>query len=423
MVVCVSLVLRRSWWWRWGFKTCYPTGMKLPALPAKLNLKGKRIFLRVDWNVPLEGLAAEDSLKVSRSMATIKDLSDRGAVVLIATHLGRPKGRDMSLSTNVLKELVAKEYKLKPTFLGDVLDTKEGLSSALKTVGASKAGSIFLLENVRFYAGEEKNALPLSKAYASLADIFVNDAFASCHRAHASVVGVAKQLPHYAGPNLVTEVEALDKLITKPKKPFLAIIGGAKISTKIEVLEALLKTADKVCVGGAMANAFFAAQKLEIGKSFVEKEGIVLAKKLLKNPKLVLPIDVVVAKKLEEGSNPHSALPSTVKKTEMIGDIGPQTMMAWSALIKKAETIAWNGPVGVTEVSSFSHGSKVIAREVAIRSKGKAYGVVGGGDTLPVALSTGMQDWYDHLSTGGGAMLEFIANKGKLPGLTVLMLT
>ena len=394
--------------------------MKLPALSPKLNLKGKRVFLRVDWNVPLDGLAAEDSLKVSRSIATIKDLSERGAVVLIATHLGRPKGHDESLSTRVLRDLVAKEYKLKPIFIGDALDTKEGLLGAQKMIGLAKDGMIFLLENVRFYEGEEKNTLALSKAYASLADLFVNDAFASCHRAHASVVGVAKQLPHYAGPNLVREVTALEQLTTKPKKPFLAIIGGAKISTKIEVLEALLKTADAVCVGGAMANAFFAAQKLEIGKSFVEKEGIVLAKKLLKHPKLVLPVDVVVAKKIAEGSSPRVSGPKEVKKSEMIGDIGPKTMMAWSQLIKKAETIVWNGPLGVTEVSSFSHGSKVIAREVAIRSKGKAYGVVGGGDTLPVALSTGMQDWYDHLSTGGGAMLEFIATKGKLPGLTVL---
>lgn len=378
--------------------------------------------MRVDWNVPLSGdLATEDSLKLSRSIATVKMLASRGAVVVIATHLGRPKGRDPKFSTKKLVVAVGMQYGVKVDFVGDALDTTDGLKAAALRIEHTKPGDILLLENVRYYAGEEKNDSKLAKAFASLADLFVNDAFASCHRAHASVVGVAKLLPQFAGPTLIDEVAGLEKLLTKPKKPFVAIIGGAKLTTKLPVLEALLKTADTVMIGGAMANVFFAAQKKQIGKSFVEKEGIPFAKKLLKHPKLHLPIDVVVAPKIVDGAKARASSVDSVKKTESIGDIGPATMRAWSAEIKKAKTIAWNGPMGVAEMRTFSHGSMVIARSIAARSKGPTYGVVGGGDTLPIALATGMSEWYDHLSTGGGAMLEFIVNKGKLPGLTVLM--
>lgn len=395
--------------------------MKLPVLPAKLSVKGKRIFVRVDWNVPLTGLAAEDSLKVRRSVDVIADLANRGAIVIVATHLGRPKGRENAFSTKILLDLVSREYKLKMSFLGEALDAPEGLAKAEKTLKQAEPGTIFLLENVRFYSGEEKNVPALAQAYASLAQIFLNDAFASCHRAHASVTGVAKFLPAYAGPNLANEVTALERLIQKPKKPFLAIIGGAKITTKVGVLEALLKVADQVLIGGAMATAFFAAKKKEIGKSYVEKEGIPIAKKLGKNPKIQLPVDVVVAKKIAKGASARVVAIKDMKKADAIGDIGPQTMLAWSAEIKKAQTIVWNGPMGVTEIPTFSHGSLVISRALAMRSKGSAYGVIGGGDTLPVALATGMSEWVDHLSTGGGAMLEFISKKGRLPGLVALI--
>lgn len=394
--------------------------MKLSVLPPKKSLRGKRIFLRVDWNVPLDGLEAEDSLKISRSVATVKDLAARGAIVLVATHLGRPKGRELKLSTKHLVRLLEKEYKLPVEFLPEELDDVQGLSKALSAIRKAHAGSVFLLENVRFYSGEETNAPKLAKAYASLADVFVNDAFASCHRSHASVVGVAKLLPVIAGPTLMQEVEALERLITKPKKPFVAVIGGVKVTTKIGVLEALAKIADRVCVGGAMATAFFAAKKQEIGTSIVEQEGISIARKLLKYKNIVLPTDAVVAKHIEQGTKARTVTLSDMKKTDAIGDIGPETMRAWSAEIKTAQTIVWNGPVGIAEIPTFSHGSLVLGRAIAARSKGAAYGVVGGGDTLPVMLQTGMGEWVDHLSTGGGAMLEFIAKKGKLPGLIAL---
>ncbi len=395
--------------------------MKLPVLKSPHKLVGMRVFLRVDWNVPLSGgLASEDSLKLERSLATVKALSSRGAIVLVATHLGRPKKREAALSTKKLLPVISK-HKLGAHFLAEALDTARGLKAAQAKVKAAKQGSVFLLENVRFYAGEEKNDPKLAKAYASLAEIFMNDAFASCHRSHASVVGIAKYLPSFAGPTLCQEVTALDQLVHKPKRPFVAVVGGAKLSTKIPVLKALLKTADKVLLGGAMANVFFLAQGKEVGTSLVEKTAIPTAKRLMKDPKLVLPLDAVVAHKIAPGARAHAADIDEVGKDEAIGDIGPKTMQAWAAILKKAKTIAWNGPVGVTEIPSFAHGSMVIARVIASRAKGTCFGVAGGGDTLPVVLKSGMAEWYDHLSTGGGAMLEFLAEGGSLPGLTALI--
>lgn len=387
--------------------------MTLNALPSKLNLKGKRVFLRVDWNVPVrDGIAAEDSLKISRTIETIKNLSSRGAIVLVATHLGRPKKREKEWSTRPLVKLIAKQYRVPMVFWDELLAPKK-----------AKPGDVYLLENVRFNPGEETNDAKLAKQYAAMAHLFVNDAFASCHRSHASVTGVAKQLKSYAGPTLGAEVAALERLITKPKRPFVAVLGGAKVTDKIGVIEALAHLADRVLIGGAMATAFLAAQKRNIGKSFVEKEGIAIAKKLVKNPKIVLPADVVVApRKIRLGSD-HAARAvrvADIKSSDAIGDIGPETMRMWSQEVKNAQTIVWNGPLGVTEIPAFSHGSLVVGQSIAIRSKGLAYGVVGGGDTLPVIVATGMSEWVDHLSTGGGAMLEFIAKKGKLPGLLVL---
>ncbi len=395
--------------------------MKLSTLKPTQKINGKRIFLRVDWNVPLHGgLGGEDSLKINRTIETIKNLSERGAIVLIATHLGRPKKSDPAYSTKKILSMVA-SYTLGIHFLQYRLDTKEGLKSVQEEIQNAKEGALFLLENVRYYAGEEKNSPILAKAFASLADMFINDAFASCHRTHASVVGITKYLPAYAGPSLMQEVHALDALVHAPKKPFVAVIGGAKLSTKVPVLHALLNRADTVLVGGAMANIFFAAQKKEIGKSFVEKESIMMAKKLLKNKNLILPSDVAVAKKLEAGYQARVCSVDDVEPDDMIGDIGVATMKEWSVILKKAKTICWNGPVGVCEVKTFSHGSLFIARVIGSISKGKCFGVAGGGDTLPVVLGSGVSKWFDHISTGGGAMLEYIAHKGSLPGLKAIL--
>lgn len=395
--------------------------MKLRQLPASTSLKGKRVLVRVDWNIPLKGQAAdEDSLKLERSFATIRALSKRGAIVVLLTHLGRPKGRDARFSTKKLAHLATVHSGLRISFLVGAVDRATDCASMKASLEEAKPGSIFLLENVRFLAGEEKNDAKLATAFASLGDLFINDAFASSHRAHASVAGIAKKLPSYAGPMLLAEVAGLEKLLKKPKKPFVAVIGGSKLSTKIEVVKALLAVADRVLIGGAMAHAFFAADKQSIGKSYVERESIAAAKKLRTNSKIRLPVDAVVAKKIDVKSHPRVALIGKLMATESIGDIGTETMRLWSEELRKAKTIMWNGPLGVTEYPAFSHGSLVIAHAIAAQSKGSCYGVVGGGDTLPVMLRSGMAEWVDHLSTGGGAMLEFITLKGRLPGLLPL---
>lgn len=384
--------------------------MLLRTLPAQTQLNGKRIFLRVDWNVPLDGsLTPEASLKISRSIETIRALTKRGAIVILATYLGRPTRPDKKWSTRQLAQRVAEAYKLPLSFW-----------DSLEPPRRAKEGDVYLLENVRFHPGEEKNDPSLVSRYAAMADLFVNDAISICHRSHASIVGIAKRLESFAGPHLIAEVDALSHLLKKPKRSFVAIIGGAKISTKAGVLRALLAIADRVMVGGAMATSFFSAKKMQIGKSFIEPEGVKIVKQFIKHKRLLLPIDVVVARRIMRNANARAVPVTRIGKTDAIGDIGPETMRAWSEEIQKAKTIVWNGPVGVAEIPTFAHGSLVIGRAIASRSKGRAFGVVGGGDTLPIAFATGMSEWIDHLSTGGGAMLEFIAKKGKLPGLVAL---
>lgn len=382
--------------------------MKLPVLPAKASVKGKRVLVRVDWNVSLtDDHRPEDTIKIERNAPFIADLLKRGAIVIAMTHLGRPKKVDAAFSTKHLIPSIERLVGTKPQLL-------EKLDSPI-----TKDHKFYLLENVRFFPGEEENAPALAKAFAGLGDLFINDAFASCHRAHASVVGVTKVLPSYAGPSLMDEVTGLSHLLEKPKHPYIACIGGAKLSTKMDVITSLLSVADRVMIGGAMAHPFFVAKGWKIGKSYIEKEGVPIAKKLLKNPKIVLPTDVVVATSLK----PKIARVVGAKMVgpkDIIGDIGTETMMAWSQEFRSAKTIVWNGPVGIFEVPSFSHGSQVIAQAIASRSKGPCFGVVGGGDTLPIVEKSGMGEWIDHVSTGGGAMLEFIAMKGKLPGLVVL---
>ncbi len=397
--------------------------MKLRTLSAKTSLRGKRVLLRVDWNIPKEGIAAaEDHLKLQRSVATIEDLVSRGAIVIVLTHLGRPKTREMKFSTEQLVGIVRKTVRVPVRFIGDDIESKTGMERVFDVINSSAHGSVLLLENVRFYKGEETNSPTFAAKLASLGDVFINDAFAACHRSHASVVGIAKLIPSYAGPALVAEVEGVSRLLNKPKHPFIAVIGGVKLSTKIGVIKTLLSIADRVLIGGAMATPFFKARRLEIGRSFVENESVTTAKSLLKNSKLELPSDVLVAPALKPKQKVRCVPITQVKKTDVIGDIGTATMMDWATEIKTAKTILWNGPVGVAEISSFSHGSLVLARAIAARSRSSAYGVVGGGDTTPIAAQSGMAEWIDHLSTGGGAMLDFIANKGDLPGLRPLKL-
>ena len=395
--------------------------MAFRSLPQGLDLGCYRVYVRVDWNIPLQdGLGVEASLKLTRSFPLLQQLHEQGAITFVLTHRGRPKGRERALSTKPLAAVASAHSGLTIQYLDVDLVSVSGRERFAKEVDHFEPGDIVLLENVRFQGGEETAAPDLVQAYADHADVFINNAFASCHRSHASVSGLARAMPSFAGPALMDEVEALSPLLKKPKRPYVAVIGGAKLSTKLPVLQALLKKADVVCVGGAMAHAFFAAKKWPIGKSYSEAEGVKLAKKVRGGKKLAIPADVVVAKKVAIGQRPRACSVKEVGKTDVIVDVGPKTMAAWAEAIRHAKTVVWNGPVGVTEIPGFSHGSLVIGSAIASRAKGKAYGVAGGGDTIPVVARTGMQEWFDFVSTGGGAMLEFLAENGKLPGLQAL---
>lgn len=394
--------------------------MKLPQLSARESVQGKRILLRVDWNIPRSARFSEDVLvKIERSIPLIRNLVQRGAIIVLLTHWGEPKKCDAAFSTQRLAKAAQALSGISITFLDEDLENSKASERVREKIIAAKPGAVFLLENLRFSKGEEKNDVKFAKQLALLGDLYINDAFAVCHRRHASVVALPRLLPAYAGPNFAAEVSALQPLF-KAKRPFVAFVGGAKLSTKLELIKSLVRIADFVCIGGAMAHAFWAAQKKEIGGSFVEKEGIALAKKLINSPKIRLPLDCVIASKIAEGVRPRVVVIDAVKKRDVIGDIGTETMCEWSAFVRGAKTIVWNGPMGCAEFPAFSHGSLVLARAIAARSKGRAYGVVGGGDTLPVVMRSGMSEWIDHLSTGGGAMLDFLAINGKLPGLVAL---
>lgn len=402
---------------------------RMEGLKSIKDLHQATVLLRLDWNIPLHKKPAQgDLLKIQESIETIRQLCKQKCKVVVLTHLGRPlKAKiqnskfkiDKKLSTARLLPLV-ETYLEKPIhFCGENLTNEQGRLEALKSIHAGKPGSVFLLENVRFYPGEETNDSALAKAYASLGEVFVNDAFASCHRKHVSIIGVAKLLPHAAGPQLIKEIEAADTILKKSKRPFVLILGGAKLETKMPMISALLPKVDKILIGGAMSSAFFVAKKISIGKSPIDKESIKLAK-TLKSPKIILPEDVLVAKKIAPGARPRCVSIKQIGKTDVIGDIGVKTMRDWSRTIKTAKTILWNGPLGVTEIPAFSHGSLVIAQAVAMRSKGQAFGLVGGGDTVPVVMQSGMSEWIDHISMGGGALLEYIGMRGKLPGILAL---
>lgn len=396
--------------------------MNLRVLPKAKKLNGQRVFVRVDWNIPLSGKMEEEALlKIERSLVNIRDLSARGAVVILLTHLGRPKKRELALSTKQLVPVIKRLYGLDVMYHKEAVGEKVERAHLSKKLAAAMEGSVHLLENVRFEEGEEKNAIALAKAYAGLADMFVNDAFASCHRAHVSVVGIAKQLPSFAGPALVDEVKALSGLLKKPKRPFVALIGGKKLTTKLPVIKALLEVCDAVMVGGAMAHAFFAAKGYSIGASYLEREGVGEAKKLLKHPRLVLPVDGMMAQTLSEQAVLKRVSVESMGKKDMMVDVGLLTLKSWGECIQSAKTVLWNGPVGVSEIASMGAGSRFFARVIGGRSRGVAFGVAGGGDTIPVIMQAKTQDWFDFISTGGGAMLEFLTLHGRLPGLVCLL--
>lgn len=388
--------------------------MKIKSIKQALNLKGKKVLLRVDFNVPASKNKVLDDYKITATLPTIKYLLREGARIIILTHFKSPvvgkKGVVQSKAkysvqfiAKYFAKLMGKGYHV--TFVDDLISAK-----AKEAVANQRKNEIVFLQNVRFASGECKNRRKFAKALAKLVDLYVNDAFAACHRKHASVVAIKRYLPSYAGLLLESELLNLEKVL-HPRKPLVVIIGGAKIETKLPLLTYFSKIASKVLVGGVIANNFLASQGFEIGKSVSDRKSIKLAKKIF-NEKIVYPADVVV----KRGTQIEAKAIFKVKPEDMILDIGPKTMRLYSKYIKRANTIVWNGPLGKYEEQSFKHGSLFVGRAIASRSRGQAFGLVGGGETTEVLQQTKMFDYIDWVSTGGGAILTYLS-KGKMPGL------
>lgn len=386
--------------------------MDITTLKKLKNLKNKKVFLRVDFNVVVESDKIKEDYRIVAGLETINFLLAKGARLIIATHLGDPKGKvqaEYSIKPVVarLRVLLKKPVKFIPELIGKKVD---------KAVANLKSGGIIMLENLRFNPGELTNDEKFAKELASLADIYVNDAFSVCHREQASVAAIKKYLPSYAGLLLEKEVTALNKVM-KPKPPLVIIIGGSKINTKAPLISKLYNLADQILLGGALANNFFKYQGLEIGKSLFDTDSLRYVKKFYQGNKLaakiILPIDVIVKTKTGIAVVRR---PEEVKPGEYIFDIGPKTISLYAEYIKNARTLIWNGPMGKFEEASFRQGTLSIARLVASRASGKAYGLVGGGETVAALKLTKMAEYVDWVSTAGGAMLSYLGGE-KMPGL------
>lgn len=381
------------------------------------ELDGKRVFTRVDFNVPLEESRVADDLRIRSSLPTIAELIHGGAAVVLASHLGRPKGefrKDLSLEPVAarLSELLGQEVQAVPEVVGEIA------SSVCSHLGP---GEVALLENLRFEAGEEKNDPAFAAELASLSDLYVDDAFGAAHRAHASVSSVPALLPSAAGRLLEREVEVLSKLRDDPDRPYVAVLGGAKVSDKLATIAALSARVDRLLIGGAMAFTLIAAAGGEVGDSLCEVErfdevNLALKEARARGVEVLIPTDAVVAAEMSPDAKPE-VVPSDAILSPMRGlDIGPGTVAAFSAALSDASTIFWNGPMGVFEMDPFASGTREVASAIA-RSSG--FSVVGGGDSLRAVRGLGLEDAFDHLSTGGGASLEFLEGK-ILPGIEAL---
>jgi len=379
-----------------------------------LDVKGKKVLVRVDFNVPISEGKISDDTRIQAALPTIKYLLDNNAAVILCSHLGRPKGE------------VKPEFSLKPVaeYLGTLVDAPVGFAEdcigekAESAAAKLQPGQVLVLENTRFHAGEKKNDPEMAKSLASLAELFINDAFGTAHRAHASNTGVADYLPAAAGFLLEKEIKYLGNTIADPKRPFVAILGGAKVSDKIGVIENLLEKADQILIGGGMANTFFKAQGYELADSLVEDEVMDTAKTLLDKAsgKLVLPVDVVIADAFSAEAADKVMDVGDVPAGWRILDIGPRTVKLFDDIIAKAGTVVWNGPMGVFELDKFAKGTFEVAKSLADSG---AVGIVGGGDSASAIKKSGLEDKITHISTGGGASLEMLEGK-VLPGLAAL---
>jgi len=386
-----------------------------------VDVRGKRVFLRSDLNVPIDDGRITDDTRIRASLPTLIHLLEQGATVILASHLGRPHGK------------VNDAYRLKPVAdrLSQLLQrpvkmTGDALGPGVQdAVGKLRPGDLLLLENLRFHAGEEANDPAFAEALAAFADLYVNDAFGSAHRAHASTEGITHFLPAVAGLLLEREVNALSRLLDRPPRPFHTVIGGAKISEKLNVLRVLVSRCQAILVGGGMANTFLAAKGLEMGKSLVETEQLenaaaIMAEARRRRMRLMLPTDVLVAAQVHHRAPREVVSVNAVPKDWMVVDIGSQTVDKYREALSKARTIFWNGPMGIFEVAPFAEGTNAIARAIAERTADGAVTVVGGGDSVAAVQQLGLIDQMSHVSTGGGASLEFVEGR-TLPGVAALL--
>ncbi|MFB6468627.1 phosphoglycerate kinase [Cytobacillus sp. Hz8] len=383
-----------------------------------VDLKGKTVFCRVDFNVPMQDGQVTDDTRIRAAIPTIQYLMEQGAKVLLASHLGRPKGKiveEMRLTpvAKRLSELLGKDVKKADEAYGEAVKAE---------IATMQEGDVLLLENVRFYPGEEKNDSELAKAFAELADLYVNDAFGAAHRAHASTEGIAHHLPAVSGFLMEKELDVLGKALSNPERPFTAIIGGAKVKDKIGVIDNLLEKVDNLIIGGGLAYTFVKAQGHEIGQSLLEEDKIDLAKSFMqkaeeKGVKFYMPVDAVIAKEFAKDAESKVVAIEEIPSDWQALDIGPKTAELYRDVIKNSKLVIWNGPMGVFEFDKFAGGTKAVAEALAEASN--TYSVIGGGDSAAAVEKFNLADKMSHISTGGGASLEFMEGKA-LPGVVAL---
>ncbi|MEH7401561.1 MULTISPECIES: phosphoglycerate kinase [Bacillaceae] len=382
-----------------------------------IDVKGKRVFCRVDFNVPMANGEVTDDTRIRAALPTIQYLIENGAKVILASHLGRPKGQ-----VNEDMRLNAVATRLSEKLGKNVIKADEAYGPKVQEeISKMNEGDVLLLENVRFYPGEEKNDEALAKEFASLADVYVNDAFGAAHRAHATTAGIAKHIPAVAGFLMEKEINVLGKALSNPERPFTAIIGGAKVRDKIGVIENLLEKVDNLIIGGGLAYTFLKAKGYEIGQSLLEEDKIDLANEFIqkaeaKGVKFYMPIDAIIADKFGEDANTQEVDIDSIPADWQALDIGPKTTALYADVIKSSKLVIWNGPMGVFEIDKFAQGTKGVAQALA---DSDAYSIIGGGDSAAAAEKFGLADKMSHISTGGGASLEFMEGK-ELPGVALL---
>ena len=385
-----------------------------------VDVKGKRVLLRVDLNVPMENGRVTDTTRLERIAPTILELSAKGGKVILLAHFGRPKGRDPKESLKPVAAALSQVIKKEIAFAGDCIG-----EAAEKAIAAMKDGDVLCLENTRFHKEEEKNDPAFVASLAKLGDIWVNDAFSAAHRAHASTEGLGHKLPAYAGRTMQAELDALNKALEAPTKPVIAIIGGAKVSTKIDLLENLVSKVDALVIGGGMANTFLHAQGAGVGKSLAEKDLATTALRIVEkaaaaNCAIILPVDAVVAFQFAANSPSHAYGLDAIPPDGMILDVGPQSVARIRAAIDDAATLVWNGPLGAFEMTPFDRGTVLAARHAAERTRAKKLiSVAGGGDTVAALNQAGVAGDFTYVSTAGGAFLEWMEGK-PLPGVEIL---